>query len=64
MYGARKPKAAYDRAMTAVFAILAVIRAVADYFLPAWSNFHDRPGTYVDYYLTVDFTSKLKNQAV
>jgi hypothetical protein len=64
MYGAGKPKAAYDRAMTAVFAILAVIRAVADHFLPARSDFHDRLGTYVDYYSTVSFTGKLKNQAV
>ena len=33
MYGAGKPKAAHDRAMVAIFAILAVIRAVEEYFL-------------------------------
>jgi transposase len=50
IYGAGKPKAACDQAMAAVFAILAVIRAVAEYFLSGWSNCYDQLHTYVDYY--------------
>jgi transposase len=50
IYGAGKPKAAYNRAVAAIFAILAVIRAVERCFLSWWSDLYDQPSTYVDYY--------------
>ena len=50
MYGAGKPKAASDRAVTAIFVIFAAIRTIGDYFLSAWTDLHDQPRTYVDCY--------------
>jgi transposase len=65
LYGAGKPKAAHDRAIAALFAILAVIRAVADCFLVWWTGSHDQPGTYVDYYYySVSLRSQFQNQGV
>jgi transposase len=64
MYGAGKPKAAYDRAMIALFALCAVINAVEEYFLSGWSDFHDQHGSYVDYYSSAYFTGQLENQLV
>jgi transposase len=57
MYGAGKPKAAYDRAVVAIFAILAVLKAVEDYFLSESADFHDHPRTYVDCYTLVGVTA-------
>jgi transposase len=64
MYGAGKPKAAHDRAMAAIFAILAVLKVVADCFLPWWSDLYNQPRTYVDYYTFAGFTGQLENRAV
>jgi transposase len=64
MYGTGKPKAAHDRAIIAIFAILAVISAVEEYFLSGWPDCHDQPRTYVDYYSSEDFTGKPEKQAV
>ena len=50
MYGAGKPKAAHDRAVTGIFAIFAAIRTIGDCFLSGWTDLHDQPRTYVDYY--------------
>jgi transposase len=64
MYGAGKPKAACDRAVAAIFAILAAIRAVEDCFLSWWSDYYDQPITYVEYYASDVFTGQLENRAV
>src|SRR6202162_1603033 len=40
MYGAGKPKAAHDRAAAFIFAILAIIRVVADCFLVSCADFY------------------------
>ena len=64
MYGAGKPKAAHNRAVAAIFAILAVLRAVEDYFLSWWSNLYDQPSTYVANYTFDGFASQLENRAV
>src|SRR5450755_202726 len=41
LYGAGKPKAAYDRAVATIFAILAVLAVDADSFMPWSADFHD-----------------------
>ncbi len=64
MYGAGKPKAAHNRTLAAIFAILAVLSAVEDYFLSWWSDLYDQPSTYVANYTFDGFASQLKNRAV
>jgi transposase len=64
MYGAGKPKAAHDRALQAIFAIWAVLKAVADCFLPWWSDPYDQPSSYVEYYILTGFTDQLENRTV
>ena len=64
LYGTGKPKAAYDRAVTALFIILAVMKALEDRFLPRWSHYCDQPSTYVEYYSLASFTGQLENRAV
>jgi hypothetical protein len=64
MYGAGKPKAAHNRAVAAIFAILAVLRAVEDYFLSWWSDLYDQPSTYVDCYAVAGVTGQPGNWAV
>ena len=64
MYGAGKPKAAHDRAVAAIFAILAFLKVVADCFLPWWSNLYDQPSIYVDYYTLAGFSGQRENRAV
>ena len=61
MYGAGKPKAAYDRAVAAIFAILAVIRAFAGCFTPWWPDFHNPFSTYVELYTLFGLIGQLKN---
>jgi hypothetical protein len=63
-YGAGKPKAAHDRAVAAIFGILAVLKAVADCFLPWRSDLYDQPSTYVVYYPLTGFPDGLGNRAV
>jgi transposase len=64
MYGSGKPKAAYDRAVAAIFAILAVIRALKGCFLPGWSDFHNQVSAYVELYTQVGFFRRLENRTV
>ncbi len=64
VYGAGKPKAAYDRAVAAIFAILVVLKTVEDCLLPRWSELYDQPSTYVDYYTLAGFLGQLENRAV
>ena len=64
LYGAGKPKAAHNRAVAAIFALLAVLRAVEDYFLSCWSDLYDQPSTYVANYTFDGFASQLENRAV
>jgi transposase len=64
LYGAGKPKAAYDRAVAAIFAILAVMRAVEDFLTPWWSEFCDQPPSYVEIYTRVGFIVRLENNTV
>jgi transposase len=64
LYGSGKPKAAYDRAVAAIFAILAVIRAVEDCFLPWWADFHSEASTYVQLHTQIGFLPRLENSRV
>src|SRR5450432_4149120 len=64
MYGAGKPRAAQDQAVEAVFAILAVIRAVEDCFLPWWADFHSEASTYVQLHTQIGFLPRLENSRV
>ena len=64
IHGAGKPRAAHDRAVAAIFAILAFLKVVADCFLPRWSNLYDQPSTYVDYYTLAGFSGQRENRAV
>jgi transposase len=64
LYGSGKPKAAYDRAVAAIFAILAVIRAVEDCFLAWWADFHNQISPYVELYTLVGFSRCLENSTV
>jgi hypothetical protein len=56
--------ATIDRAVAAIFAILAAIRAVEDCFLSWSADFSDQLRTYVDYYFLVGFTGQLEKPAV
>ena len=64
LYGAGKPKAAYDRAVAAILAILAFIKALEDCFLIGKADFQDRVTHYVDIYTPVGFPSRLGNRMV
>jgi len=55
MHGAGKPKAAHDRALAAIFAILAALTTHDDSFTPLSTDFHQQPRTYVDHYTLVAF---------
>jgi transposase len=62
LYGAGKPRAAYDRAVAALFAFLAVLTADDDSFM-AWSaDFDKQFSTYVDFYTLVALMRQLKKQ--
>jgi transposase len=64
LYGAGKPRAAYDCALAALFAFLAVLTAANDSFM-AWSaDFDEQFRTYVDFYTLVAFTRQLENRTV
>jgi transposase len=64
IYGAGKPRAAYDRAVAALFAFLAVLTADDDSFM-AWSaDFNEQFEAYVVFYTSVVFTSQLQNRTV
>ena len=64
LYGAGKPRAAYDRAVAALFAFLAVLTVDDDSFM-AWSaDFDEQFRTYVDFYTLVAFTRHLENRTV
>jgi transposase len=64
IYGAGKPRAAYDRAVAALFAFLAVLTADDDSFM-AWSaDLDEQFCTYVDFYTLVAFMRQLENRAV
>jgi transposase len=58
MYGSGKPKAAYDRAVAAIFATLAVLAATNDRFLAGWADFYDQFLSYVDIYTHFGFPSR------
>jgi transposase len=62
--GSGKPKAASDRAVAAIFAILAVIRAVEDCFLPCWADSHNQVLTDVELYTRAGFSRRLENSTV
>ena len=55
MHGAGKPKAAHDRALAAIFAILAALMAHDDSFTPLSTDFHRQAQTYVDHYAFIAF---------
>jgi hypothetical protein len=61
IYGAGKPKAAHDRAMTVLFAILALLRAVEECFLVWWLDFQEQFPTYVELYTWAGFLGQLQN---
>ncbi len=64
IYGAGKPRAAYDRAVVALFALLALLTADDDSFM-AWSaDFDEQCATYVAFYTSLAFMSRLGNRAV
>jgi len=63
-YGVGKPRAAHDRAVEAIFAILSFITALGDLLMPRSANFHDRPRTYLKNYITVSFIARLENRPV
>jgi hypothetical protein len=64
LYGAGKPRAAYDRAVAALFAFLAVL--TADHgSVTAWSaDLDEQLGTSVAIYILVVFMSQRKNRPV
>jgi hypothetical protein len=64
VYGAGKPRAAYDRAVVVLFEFLAVLTADDDSFV-AWSaDLAEQFGTSVAIYTVVAFVSQLKNRPV
>jgi transposase len=64
LYGAGKPRAAYDRAVAALFVFLAVLTADDDSFM-AWSaDLDEQFRSYVDFYTLVAFTRQLENRTV
>ena len=64
LYGAGKPKASHDRAVAAILAILAVLKAVADCFLICEADFYDQFLIYVEFYTIFGFLRPLKNRPV
>jgi transposase len=64
IHGVGKPKAAHDRAAAFIFAILAIIRVVADCFLVSCADFYAQFRPYVEYYTKVSFTGRLENRTV
>jgi transposase len=64
LYGAGKPRAAYDRAVAVLFEFLAVLTADDESFM-AWSaDLDEQFGTSVAIYTVVAFVSQLKNRPV
>jgi transposase len=64
LYGAGKPRAAYDRAVAALFAFLAVLTAADDSFM-AWSaDLDEQFCTYVEFYTLLAFMRQLENRTV
>jgi len=61
-YGAGKPRAAHDRAVEAIFAILVVMTVVNDCFMPSSADFHDQPEDLLDRYIQLRFISRLGNK--
>jgi transposase len=64
VYGAGKPRAAYDRAVAALFAFLAVLTADDDSFMAWPADFDEHLGTYVGFYTLIDFMSRPENRTV
>jgi transposase len=64
MYGAGKPRAAYDRAVEVIFVIMALITADDNSFTPWFNHFHDQPGTDIDHYTLLGLISQLENGTV